>query len=112
MTSLLNSSFLLLPSRVCTIQRLYAMLRVLFFCLKNAYHRAKSCEETGCASCAFNDACRPRPLACLGFEIAMSTNLIFITIETFDFLIGLTAMPGKQALGVYNSLAVSKVHDG
>jgi hypothetical protein len=26
-TSLHNSSFLLLPSRVCTIQRLYAMLR-------------------------------------------------------------------------------------
>jgi type I restriction enzyme R subunit len=45
-------------SRVCisTIQRLYSMLRSLFFWWKNGCREAKSREETGCASCAFNEA--------------------------------------------------------
>src|SRR5437868_9460714 len=45
-------------SRVCisTIQRLYSMLRSLFFfCLKNAYRKARSREEIGTASCAWHE---------------------------------------------------------
>jgi type I restriction enzyme R subunit len=49
---------------ICTIQRLSAMLRSLFFWLNKRSRRTKSCEETGYASCAFNEACGPRPLAC------------------------------------------------
>jgi type I restriction enzyme R subunit len=46
-------------SRVCisTIQRLYSMLRFLFSGLKHGCHRANSHEETGRASCVYNEAC-------------------------------------------------------
>jgi hypothetical protein len=51
-------------SRVCisTIQRLYSMLRSLFFGVKHGCHRAKSREETGNALGAFNEAYGPRPV--------------------------------------------------
>ena len=41
---------------ICTIQRLYAMLRSLFSWLNKRSRRANSCEETGNASCVFNEA--------------------------------------------------------
>jgi type I restriction enzyme R subunit len=50
---------------ICTIQRLYTMLRFLFSWLNKRSRRANSCEETGGAWCAFNEACGSRPLACL-----------------------------------------------
>jgi hypothetical protein len=49
----------------------------LFSWLNKWSRRANSCEETGYARCAINEACGPRPLACSRFEIAMSTDLIF-----------------------------------
>ena len=45
---------------ICTIQRLYAMLRFLFLKMKHGCHRAKSREETGSALRAFNETCRTR----------------------------------------------------
>src|SRR5438067_8811035 len=56
----LQSSQLDKVSRVCisTIQRLYSMLRYLFFGFKHRYHRISSREETGSASYPFNEACR------------------------------------------------------
>src|SRR5438132_1341550 len=49
-------------SRVCisTIQRLYSILRCFFFWLNNRCRKAKSREETGRASRAFNEPCRER----------------------------------------------------
>lgn len=55
---------------ICTIQRLYAMLRSLFSWLNNRSRRAKSREETGSASSAFIEACGTRPRARSRFEIA------------------------------------------
>jgi hypothetical protein len=42
---------------ICTIQRLYAMLRSLFSWLNNRSRRTNSREETGLAWCEFNEAC-------------------------------------------------------
>ena len=50
---------------ICTIQCLYAMLRSLFSWLNKRSRRTGSREETGRASCAFNEVCGSRPLACL-----------------------------------------------
>jgi hypothetical protein len=41
---------------ICTIQRLYAMLRSFFSWLNKRSRRANSREETGNASCEFNEA--------------------------------------------------------
>jgi hypothetical protein len=41
---------------ISSIQRLYSMLRFLFFEVKHCCHRAQSREEIGCASCVFNEA--------------------------------------------------------
>ncbi len=45
---------------ICTIQRLYAMLRSSFSWLNKGCNRAKSREEAGRALCEFNEACGPR----------------------------------------------------
>lgn len=45
---------------ICTIQRLYAMLRFLFFWLNKRSRRVYSCEETGRASSAVNQSRRTR----------------------------------------------------
>jgi hypothetical protein len=47
---------------ICTIQRLYAMLRFSISWLNKRSRRANSHEETGNASCAFNDAFGCAPL--------------------------------------------------
>ena len=45
---------------ICTIQRLYAMLRSLFSWLNKRSRRANSCKETGGALCGFDEACGTR----------------------------------------------------
>ncbi|CAN5797471.1 hypothetical protein BH20VER1_BH20VER1_00610 [soil metagenome] len=74
MIPLLNFSFVLLPSpavqhltsnhldpvarvTICTIQRLYAMLRAFLIGMKHGCRKTGSREETGHALCEFNEAC-------------------------------------------------------
>jgi len=42
---------------ICTLQRLYALLRSLFSSLNKHNHGANGCAETGNASREFNEAC-------------------------------------------------------
>ena len=55
---------------ICTIQRLYAMLRSLVSCLNDRSPGANSCEETGRASGALHGTCGRRPVAYSRFEMS------------------------------------------